>query len=36
MGKKIVIVGGGLSGTLLALQFAGRKDAEIIMLEKNP
>lgn len=36
MSKRIVIVGGGLSGTLLALQLAGNKDAEIIMLEKNP
>lgn len=37
MAKKILIVGGGLSGSLLALQFAGRKDADaIIMLEKDP
>lgn len=37
MGRKIIIVGGGLSGTLLALQLAGKKNAdEIIMLEKNP
>ena len=36
MAKRIIIVGGGLSGTLLALQLAGNKDAEIIMLEKNP
>jgi len=37
MGKRIIIVGGGLSGTLLALQLAGRKNTgEIIMLEKNP
>lgn len=36
MTKKIIIVGGGLSGTLLALQLAGNKNAEIIMLEKNP
>jgi uncharacterized NAD(P)/FAD-binding protein YdhS len=36
MAKRIIIVGGGLSGTLLALQLAGNKDAEIILLEKNP
>jgi len=36
MAKKIIIVGGGLSGTLLALQLAGNKNAEIILLEKNP
>lgn len=37
MGKRILIVGGGLSGTLLALQFAKRKgDHEVILLEKNP
>jgi len=37
MSKRIVIVGGGLSGTLMALQLAGKsKDTEIIMLEKNP
>jgi uncharacterized NAD(P)/FAD-binding protein YdhS len=37
MGKRILIVGGGLSGTLLALQFAKRKgNHEVILLEKNP
>jgi uncharacterized NAD(P)/FAD-binding protein YdhS len=36
MAKRIIIVGGGLSGTLLALQLAGNKNAEIILLEKNP
>lgn len=37
MAKRIIIVGGGLSGTLLALQLAGRNDGnQIIMLEKNP
>ncbi len=37
MTMKILIVGGGLSGSLLALQLAGRKNVgEIIMLEKDP
>lgn len=33
---RIVIVGGGLSGTLLALQLAGRRRAQVIMLERDP
>lgn len=36
MAKRIIIVGGGLSGTLLSLQLAGNENAEIILLEKNP
>lgn len=36
MVKRIVIVGGGLSGTLLALQLACDRNAEIVMLEKDP
>ena len=36
MSKRVIIVGGGLSGTLVALQLAGNKDVEIVLLEKNP
>lgn len=37
MANNILIVGGGLSGTLLALQLTSKKkDNQVIMLEKNP
>ncbi len=35
--KKIVIIGGGLSGTLVALNLArSKKDVEFVLVEKNP
>ncbi|MEO5642601.1 MAG: FAD/NAD(P)-binding protein [Bacteroidia bacterium] len=35
--KKIVIIGGGLSGTLVALNLArSNKDVEFVLVEKNP
>ena len=37
MGSKVIIIGGGLSGSLLAMQLARSPGgSEVVLIEKNP